>query len=146
MGIGTAFGRGLTRVRVTCFWRPQASASVHNRSQPFATVRLRPLWPRSCRAYGKSRRNMTFLTSEVVLCGRRNTFATFSEDVLHFSWHAQHFGHLRCHFPWQAQHFGRSCCVFSVNRIVRAARSGDKVQIPWLAWHFVTSHENRRNP
>ena len=24
--------------------------------------------------------------SKVVLCGRRNTFATFSEDVLHFSW------------------------------------------------------------
>ena len=24
-------------------------------------------------------------------CGRRNTFATFSEDVLHFSWQAQHF-------------------------------------------------------
>ena len=29
---------------------------------------------------------------KVVLCGRRNTFATFSEDVLHFSWQAQHFG------------------------------------------------------
>ena len=31
-----------------------------------------------------------------------------------------------------------SCCVFSANRIVRAARSGDKVQIPWHGWHFVT--------
>ena len=29
--------------------------------------------------------------------------------------------------------FDVSCCVFSVNRIVRAARSGDKVQIPWHA-------------
>ena len=27
--------------------------------------------------------------SKVVLRGRRNTFATFSEDVLHFSWQAQ---------------------------------------------------------
>ena len=30
-----------------------------------------------------------------------------------------------------------SCCVFFANRIVRAASSGDNVQIPWQAWHFV---------
>ena len=35
-----------------------------------------------------------------------------------------------------------SCCVFFVNRIGRAASSGDKVQIPWQAWHFVTCVEN----
>ena len=35
-----------------------------------------------------------------------------------------------------------SCCVFSVNRIGRAASSGDKVQIPWQAWHFVRCAEN----
>ena len=29
-----------------------------------------------------------------------------------------------------------SCCVFSANRIVNAARSGDKVQIPWQALAF----------
>ena len=29
--------------------------------------------------------------SKVVLCGRRNTFATFSEDALHVSWQAQYF-------------------------------------------------------
>ena len=34
-----------------------------------------------------------------------------------------------------------SCCVFFANRIVSAARSGDKVQIPWQAWHFVTGDE-----
>ena len=51
--------------------------------------------------------NMFQDASKVVLCGRGNTFATFSEDVLHFSWKAQHFGHLRCHFAWQAQHFRR---------------------------------------
>ena len=45
--------------------------------------------------------------SKVVLCGRRNTFATFSEDVLHFSWQAQHFGRVHRHFSWQAQHFRR---------------------------------------
>ena len=45
--------------------------------------------------------------SKVVLCGRRNTFATFSEDVLQFSWQAQHFGRVHRHFSWQAQHFRR---------------------------------------
>jgi UDP-N-acetylenolpyruvoylglucosamine reductase len=41
--------------------------------------------------------------SKVVLRDKRNTFASFSEDELHFSWRTQHFGH----FAWQAQHFRR---------------------------------------
>ena len=40
-------------------------------------------------------------------CGRSNTFATFSEDVLQFSWQAQNFGRIHRHFAWQAQHFRR---------------------------------------
>ena len=39
-----------------------------------------------------------------------------------------------------------SRCVFFVNRIGRAASSGDKVQIPWQAWHFLTCVENWRKP
>ena len=39
-----------------------------------------------------------------------------------------------------------SRCVFFANRIGRAASSGDKVQIPWQAWHFVTCAENWRKP
>ena len=31
----------------------------------------------------------------------------FPEDVLHFSWQAQHFGRVHRHFSWQAQHFRR---------------------------------------
>jgi len=45
--------------------------------------------------------------SKVVLCGRRNTFATFSEDALQFSWQAQHFGRVHRHLAWQGQHFRR---------------------------------------
>ena len=45
--------------------------------------------------------------SKVIVCGRRNTFATFSEDALQFSWQAQHFGRVHRHFAWQAQHFRR---------------------------------------
>jgi len=35
-----------------------------------------------------------------------------------------------------------SCGAFFVNRIGRATLSGDKVQIPWQAWHFLTCAEN----
>ena len=31
-----------------------------------------------------------------------------------------------------------SCCVFFASRIVRAASSGDNVQITWQGWHFMT--------
>ena len=78
---------------------------------------------------------------KVVLCGRRNTLASFSEDEVHFSWQAQHFGHVHRHFAWQAQHFRRVVLPVFANRIVRAASSGDKVQVPWQAWHFVRCAE-----
>ena len=35
-----------------------------------------------------------------------------------------------------------SCWVFFANGIGRAASSGDKVQVPWQTWHFVTYAEN----
>ena len=50
------------------------------------------------------------------------------------------------HFSWQAQHFRRVVLRVFCNRIVRAASSGDKVQIPWQAWHFVRCAENWRKP
>ena len=37
-----------------------------------------------------------------------------------------------------------SRCVFFANHIGRAALNGDKVQIPWQAWHFVTCAEKWR--
>ena len=36
-----------------------------------------------------------------------NTFARFSENGLHVSWQAQHFGDLHRHFAWQAHHCRR---------------------------------------
>ena len=59
-----------------------------------------------------------------------------------FSWQAQHFGRVHRHFAWQAQHFRRVVLRVFANRIGRAASSGDKVQIPWQAWHFVRCAEN----
>ena len=59
---------------------------------------------------------------DIPTCGRRNIFASISEDELQFLWQAQHFGDLHRHFAWQAQHFGRfSCCVFSANSNVSQA-------------------------
>ena len=78
---------------------------------------------------------------KIVLRGRRNTFAMFSGDALQFLWQAQHFGRVHRHFAWQAQRFRRVVLRAFANRIVRAASSGDKVQIPRQAWHFVRCDE-----
>ena len=145
---------------------------VRNRSQPSATVRLRPSWAQSCRAYGKSRKNVTFRRvrrcGHVVLRGRRGT--SWHSNMCHDASKSRfcvagailllHFQKMCCSIRCRCSTLdtsdvifrGRhstldvSCCVFSVDRIVSAARSGDKVQIPWQAWHFVTCHENRRKP
>ena len=109
--------------------RSQPSATVRNRPQPFATVRNRSrdcymavpmvssaevvIFARfkrlvaSFRVAGVALRDIQVFwnVSKIVLCGRRNTFATFSEDVLQFSWQAQHFGRVHRHFSWQAHHF-----------------------------------------
>ena len=63
--------------------------------------------------------------SNVVLCGRRTSCATFSEDALHFSWQAQHFGDPHVILRGRGSTFDVSCCVSFANRTVRAARHGD---------------------
>ena len=91
--------------------------------------------------------NVSHNVSKVVLCGRRSTFASFSQDELQFSWQAQHFGDLHRLFAWQAQHLRHVVLrFFFATPIVKAVRSGDKVQIPWQAWHFVTCAEKWRKP
>ena len=96
-------------------------STVRNRSQPFARGRYGRAYGKFCKRghfwmFPASRRfvlrgrrgsNMFHDMSKVVSCGRRNTFATFSEDALQFSWQAQHFADFRCHFAWQSQHFQR---------------------------------------
>ena len=65
--------------------------------------------------------------SKVVLCRRRNTFASFSEDELQVSWQAQDFGDLHRHFAWQVRHFRHVVLRVFANRIVRAASSAEGV-------------------
>ena len=67
--------------------------------------------------------------------GRRNTFAIFHK--------------MRCSVRGRRITLDVSIAwshVFFANRIGRAASSGDKVQIPWQAWHFVKCDENWRKP
>ena len=68
------------------------------------------------------------------MCDRRNTFASLSEDELHFLWQARRFGDLHRHFAWQAQRFRRVALRVFAHRIVRAVSSGDNVQIAWQMW------------
>ena len=90
------------------FWRFQTSRSLVSRG------RRGTLW----------HSNMFHNVSKVVLCGKRDTSASFQEDELHVSWQAQHFGDLHRHFAWQAQHFRRVVLLFFCGSNVRAASSG----------------------
>ena len=110
-------------------WGCARSTVRRSQPQPFASVRK---CPHAGRAYGKfcnrghfwrfpasrcfvspGRRGTSWHSdvfrnlSKMVLCGRRNTFGSFSEDTLQFSWQAQHFGRVHLHFAWQAHHFRR---------------------------------------
>ena len=132
------------------------------RSQPFATVRNRP---RDCYMAvpmvssaeevlfgGFKRLVASFRVAGVALRDIRMCFVTCRKSfcvvgaIL-----LRRFPKMRCSFRGRRSTLdvsivilrGRpstldvSCCVFFANRIGRAASSGDKVQIPWQAQHFV---------
>ena len=147
--------------------RPQPFATVRNRPQPFATVRnrsreLRMAVPMGSFAevvlFGGFRRVVaSFRVAGVALrdiqtCSGtcRKSFCVAGAILL------CRFQKMCCSFRGRRSTLdvssvifrGRrstldvSCCVFFVNRIGRAASSGDKVQIPWQTWHFLTCAEN----
>ena len=68
-------------------------------------------------------------------------YATFSEDALHFFLASSTLDTSDLILRGRRNTLDVSCCVLSANRIVSAARSGDKVQIPWQERHFVTCDE-----
>ena len=141
----------------------QPSATVRNRPQPSATVRNRPCEGRmavpigslvifggftchvaSFRVAGMAFRDMWTC---LVTCGK--SFCVAGAILL------RRFQNMRCIFRGRRSTLdvsssifrGRrstsdvSCCVFVGNCIGTAVRSGDRVQIAWQAWHFVTSAE-----
>ena len=81
--------------------------------------------------------------SKDVLCDKRNTFASLSDDEIHFSWQTQHFGvlHSSCCMAGAALQTCRVACFFA-NCVVRAASSGDNVQIAWQGGIFLKRVEN----
>ena len=112
-----------------------ASATVRNRSQPFATVRARPKWGQHGRASGKFCKMWSLLeVSNVVSPGfawqvptcfttcRKSSCVTGAillrrfhpQDELYFSWQAQHFGDPHGHFAWHGQYLVPIRCVWNV--------------------------------
>ena len=106
---GSRFTLGVWGLRVCSLDVAFVVATVRNRPQPSARspygraygkfCRGGPFWRfQTCRCFvSRGRRGTSWHSdvfcnvSKVLLRGRRNTFATFSEDVLQFSWQAQHF-------------------------------------------------------
>ena len=122
---GSRFTLGVWGLRVCSLDVAFVAATVRNRPQPSVRLLYGCAYGKFCRRchfwrfqtsrcfVSRGRRGTSWHSevfcnvSKIVLCARRNTFATFSEDVLQFSWQAQHFGRVHCHFSWQAQHFRR---------------------------------------
>ena len=142
-------------------------ATVRNRPQPFATVRDRSCEDRMAVPMGSSAGGIIFggfrrlvasfrvagvalrdIQQRSVTC--RKSFCVAGAILL------RRFQKMCCIFRGRRSTLdvsivifrGRrstldvSCCVFIANRISRAASSGDKVQIPWQAWHLVRCAEN----
>ena len=143
-------------------------STLRSRAQPFATVRARTIWP----CLWEVLQRWSFLeVSDVWLlrfAWQAWHFVTFRRVLQRvesrFAWQAQYFCDVfrRCVavfvagastlgvsiviFRGRRSTLDVSRCVFFANRIGRAASSGDMVQIPWQAWHFVTCVENWRKP
>ena len=162
---------GWSCVRRTLRLRSQPFATVRNRSQPSATVRNSSREGRMAVPIGSSAKGVTFEAFQCCVASFRVAGVALHDIPTCFMTCQKsfcvagailllRFQKMRCIFRGRRSTLntsdvilrGRrstldvSCCVFFANRIVSAARSGDKVQIPWQAWHFVTGHENRRMP
>jgi fluoride ion exporter CrcB/FEX len=84
---------------------------------------------------------------------RRNTFATFSQDELQFSWQSQHFEGFQAGCPvvlrgrrgtlWHSNLFGNVSKVgLCGRRSTFATFSGDALQFSWQAQHFGRVHRH----
>ena len=158
---GSRFTLGVWGLRVCSFDVACTVATVRNRPQPFATVRNRPRYPRMAVPTGSSEGGIlfggfrrlvaSFRVAGVTLRDIQRCFVTCRKALcVAGAILLRRFHKMCCSFHGRRSTLdvsivivrGRrntldvSCCVFFVNRIGRAASSGDKVQIPWQAWHF----------
>ena len=100
---------------------------------------------------GFNRRVASFRVAGVALCDFPTCFITcqkyskivlFSEDAFQFRGRRSTLATSIVISRGRRRTLDVSCCVFFANRIVRAASSGDKLQIAWRAWHLVRRVEN----
>ena len=144
-------------VRSTLRSRPQPFATVRNRPQPFARLLYG-------RAYGKFCRGRLVASFRVAGVAPRDIQRCFLTCRKSFCVAGaillRRFQKMRCSFRGRRSTLDVSivifrdrrstldvsCWVFFGNRIGRAASSGDKLQIPWQVWNFVTCAENWRKP
>ena len=165
---GSRFTLGVWGLRVCSLDVAFTVATVRNRPQPFVRTPYGRAYGKFCRGghfwrfqtcrcfVSRGRRGTSWQSdvfcnvSKVVFCGRRNTQAIL----------LRRFPKMRGSLRGRRNTLDVSivilrgrrstldvwCGVFFANRIGMAASSGDKVQIPWQAWHFVTCAENWRKP
>ena len=142
-------------------------STLRLRSQPSAAVRVRATWPCLWCVLQKGHFWRLQASRSLVSRGRRGT--SWHSDVFHNVSKKNcvagavlflRFQKMSCIFRGKRSTLDKSvfilrgrrsilnmsCGSFFANRIVRAASSGDHVQIPWQAWHFVRCDENWRKP
>ena len=141
----------------------QLFATVRSRPQPSARAAWPCLWRvlqkghfwgfQTSRSVSHGRRgtlwhsDMFHNVTKVVLCGKRNTFCDlFKRCVVVIMAARSTLDVSILILPGRRSTLDVSSGSFFANSIVRAAWSGDKVQIPVRAWHFVRYAENWRNP
>ena len=164
---GSRFTLGVWGLRVCSLDVAFVVATVRNRPQPSATVRNRSYELRMAVPMGSSAEVVivggfqcvvaSFRVAGVALRDIQTCSATCRKSFyVAGAILLRHFQKMCCSFRGRRSTFdvsivifrGRrstldvSRCVFFANRIGRAALNGDKVQIPWQAWHFVTCAEN----
>ena len=162
---GSRFTLGVWGLRVCSLDVAFVVATVRNRPQPFATVRVRTVYGKFCRGgpfwrfqtsgcfVSRGRRgtlwhsDVFWNVSKVVLRGRRTILLwRFQKMCCSFRGRRSTLDVSIVIFRGRRSTLDVSCCVFFANRIGSAASSGDKVQIPWQSWHFVRRAENSRKP
>ena len=147
--------------------RSQPFATVRNRPQPSATVRNRSRDGRMAVPMVSSAEGVifgcfkslvdSFRVAGVALRDIQTFFVTCRKSFcVAGAMFLRRFQKMRCSFRgrrstldvsiviWRGRRSTSdvSCCVLFANRIGTAASSGDRVQIPWQAWHFVRCAEN----
>ena len=89
-------------VSTLCFFGGIAvsTTTMGEAAKPFLSKASKQVLMSFCVAGVAGRDILTYLqmVSRAVLCDRCNTFARFSGDDFHVSWHVQHFGRVHVHF------------------------------------------------